>query len=54
MDQALVLVPVVAVGGVAVAAVHVVEVVAVLDRHVSAAWAVAVGVREMPDVIAGV
>lgn len=47
------LVPVVAVRGVPVAAVDVVDVVAVLDCHVSAPRAVAVGMREVPCVIAG-
>ena len=47
------LVPVVAVRRVAVAAVHVVDVVIVPDRHVPAAWPVAMRVRKMPDVIPG-
>ncbi len=45
------LVPVIAMGGVAMPAVHVIGVVAVLDGDVPAAGTVVVRVREMSDVI---
>ena len=45
------LVPVIAMGGVAMSAVHVVGVVAVLDGDVPAAGPVAVRVREMSHVV---
>ena len=48
------LVPVVAVGRVAMTAMHVVDVVAVLDRDMPAAGAVKVGMGEMPVVLVGV
>jgi hypothetical protein len=46
-----VLVPVVAVRGVAMSAVHVIGVVPVLDGDVAAAGTVAVRVREMPHML---
>jgi len=49
----LVLVPVVAMRGVAVPAMHVIGVVAVLDGDVPAAGPVAVGVREMSHMVRG-
>ena len=45
------LVPVIAMGGVAMSAVHVVGVVAVLDGDVSAAGPMVVRVREMSHVV---